>query len=61
MPAWKRSTRCDSGTCVEVASLKDGVVVRDSKDPEGPVLRFTHDEWHAFILGAQQQEFNFFN
>ncbi|MEV6966785.1 DUF397 domain-containing protein [Hamadaea sp. NPDC051192] len=61
MPAWKRSTRCDSGTCVEVASLKDGVVVRDSKDPDGPVLRFTNDEWHAFILGAQQQEFNFFN
>jgi len=56
---WKRSGRCDSGTCVEVASLKEGVVVRDSKDPDGPILRFTHSEWRAFIGGAQDGEFNF--
>ncbi len=26
-----------------------GIVVRDSKDPDGQVLRFTAEEWKAFI------------
>ena len=28
-----------------------------SKDPEGPVLRFTASEWSAFIAGARDGEF----
>lgn len=44
--------------CVE-AALRDGhVLVRDSKDPDGPVLSFTPDEWSAFILGAKDGEFD---
>ena len=51
---------CNSN-CVEVASLPDGGVgVRDSKDPSGPVLRFTPGEWHAFIGGARNGEFDHF-
>lgn len=39
-----------SGQCVAVAILADGrVLVRDSKDPDGPVLRFSRDEWVAFV------------
>ncbi|BBJ40881.1 MULTISPECIES: DUF397 domain-containing protein [Streptomyces] len=35
--------------CVEVATNVSGTVaVRDSKDPEGPVLRFTPAAWAAF-------------
>jgi len=46
---------------VEVASLPDGGIgVRDSKDPSGPVLRFTPGEWHAFLGGAQNGEFDRF-
>jgi Domain of unknown function (DUF397) len=26
-----------------------GIAVRDSKYPNGPVLRFTAEEWKAFI------------
>src|SRR5215472_16250596 len=48
---------CNSN-CVEVASLPDGEVgVRDSKDPSGPVLRFTPGEWHAFWGGARNGDF----
>jgi Domain of unknown function (DUF397) len=48
-----------NGNCVEVASLPDGEIgVRDSKDPGGPVLRFTADEWHAFLGGARKGEFD---
>ena len=35
--------------CVEVALNRPGTVaIRDSKDPEGPVLLFTPSAWTAF-------------
>ena len=57
----KSSLSFANGNCVEVASLPDGGVgLRNSRDPEGPVLRFTPDEWHAFLGGAQKGEFDSF-
>lgn len=54
---WRKSTRSDSnGQCVQWADLGDGVAVRDSKHPEGPVLVFTPGEWHAFVEGAKDGE-----
>lgn len=56
---WTRSTHCESGACVEVAPLPDGgMAVRDSKRPDGPVLRFTAAEWAAFVAGARAGEFD---
>ena len=48
---WRKSTYSSAeGDCVEVATLADGGrAVRDSKDPGGPVLRFTADEWASFM------------
>jgi hypothetical protein len=34
------------------------VRLRDSKNRAGPVLRFTHDEWRAFVLGVRNGEFD---
>jgi len=57
----KSSLSFSNGNCVEVANLSEGgVAVRNSRDPEGPVLRFTPDEWHAFLGGAQLGEFDSF-
>jgi Domain of unknown function (DUF397) len=57
----KSSLSFSNGNCVEVASLPDGGIgVRDSKDSEGPVLRFTSDEWHAFVGGVHNGEFDRF-
>jgi hypothetical protein len=57
----KSSLSFSNSNCVEVASLPDGGIgVRDSKDSEGPVLRFTSDEWHAFIGGVRNGEFDSF-
>ena len=57
----KSSLSFSNGNCVEVANLSEGgVAVRNSRDPEGPVLRFTPDEWHAFIGGAHLGEFDSF-
>jgi hypothetical protein len=57
----KSSLSFSNGNCVEVANLSgDTVGVRNSRDPEGPVLRFTPDEWHAFLGGARNGEFDSF-
>lgn len=56
---WFKSSRSSgNGQCVEIAHLDGGVAVRDSKDPSGPVLRFTRSEWEAFIAGAKGGEFD---
>ncbi|WP_055477841.1 DUF397 domain-containing protein [Sphaerimonospora mesophila] len=34
------------------------IAVRDSKDPDGPKLFFTSDEWSAFIQGVKADEFD---
>ena len=36
------------GNCVELARLPASVLVRDSKNPDGPELAFTAAEWEAF-------------
>jgi hypothetical protein len=57
----KSSLSFSNSNCVEVANLPSGGIgVRDSKDTEGPVLRFTPDEWHAFIGGVHNGEFDRF-
>ena len=57
----KSSLSFSNGNCVEVASLPEGEIgVRDSKDSEGPVLRFTSDEWRAFLGGVHNGEFDSF-
>jgi hypothetical protein len=61
-PEWiKSSLSFANGNCVEVADLSgDEIGVRNSRDAEGSVLRFTPDEWHAFIGGVHNGEFDRF-
>jgi hypothetical protein len=57
----KSSLSFSNGNCVEVASLSEGEIgVRNSRDAQGPVLRFTSDEWHAFLGGVRNGEFDRF-
>jgi hypothetical protein len=54
----KASASAVTGNCVELAPLPNGgVAVRDSKDQHGPVLKFTKDEWAAFVSGMTAGEF----
>ena len=57
--AWVKATRsATQGTCVEMRSHTGGVEVRDSKDPHGPVLRFTPSAFTAWLDGARKAEFD---
>ncbi|MFC4534290.1 DUF397 domain-containing protein [Sphaerisporangium dianthi] len=59
MLTWQKSSY--SGTddnCVEVAHLPLGdLAIRDSKNPNGPVLLLTAGEWHAFITDMKGDRF----
>jgi hypothetical protein len=53
---WRKSSYSggNGGACVEVASNLPGVIaVRDSKDPAGPALILTPDQWQAFLSSAR--------
>jgi Domain of unknown function (DUF397) len=46
---WRKSSYSgNGGDCVEVGGAGRGVLVRDTKDRTGPLLRFTPDAWHRF-------------
>ncbi|WP_043262841.1 DUF397 domain-containing protein [Streptomyces sp. CT34] len=56
---WHRSSHSNpSGNCVEVTHFpQGGVALRDSKNPNHGDLRFTQDEWDAFLAGVRAGEF----
>lgn len=50
---FKSSYSATNGACVEVAYLPNGVAVRDSKDPNGPVLSFDALAWRHFVAAVR--------
>jgi Domain of unknown function (DUF397) len=56
---WRKATySIANGDCAEVGSLPGIVVVRDTKDPHGPILRYPSDSWRSFINRAQKGSFD---
>jgi hypothetical protein len=57
--SWRKSSHSGNGggDCVEVAgNLAGFVLVRDSKDREGPRLAVSDQAWSAFVQGIKQGE-----
>lgn len=47
---WRKAKRSKAnGACVEVAPAAGAIVIRDSKDPQGPVLNYSPESWRSFI------------
>jgi hypothetical protein len=58
---WRKSSYSASGNCVEVATLpNNNLAIRDSKDKVGSILRFSPNEWRAFVAGVKDGEFDNF-
>ncbi|WP_236246750.1 DUF397 domain-containing protein [Streptomyces sp. CC210A] len=56
---WIKSSHSgtNGGDCVEIASGVPGLVpVRDSKDPDGPVLAFERASWVSFVGAVRDAE-----
>ena len=46
---WRKASYSNgSGACAEVGQALEGVAVRDTKDRDGAMLRFTPKVWRAF-------------
>jgi hypothetical protein len=54
----KAAASAQGGNCVEMRRQVSGIQVRDSKHPDGPVLRFTDAEFAAWVDGAKKSEFD---
>jgi Domain of unknown function (DUF397) len=52
---WRKSTKSggNGGDCVEAATLRGIVAVRDSKDPHGPKLVTSPASWQAFTASVK--------
>ena len=47
---WRKSTySLSNGNCVEVGAGQGAVAVRDSRDPDGPVIDVSPRAWVTFI------------
>jgi hypothetical protein len=62
---WRRSSLCSGGDCVEVAAAHYAgtdqnetsptvFLMRNSRDPEGQVLRLTSGEWEGLVAYIKQ-------
>lgn len=55
---YRTSSFCSGGDCVEVGMLQAGVVaVRDTKDRSSE-LKFSSQEWAAFVAGVKRGAFD---
>ena len=56
---WRKSARSNNGgACIEVATNLPGIVaIRDSKNPDGPTLTVSPDDWRTFIRQLKHQQF----
>jgi hypothetical protein len=54
---WRKSTRCESSMCVEMASVDGFAALRDSADP-GVHLVFGAREWASVLAGVRAGEFD---
>ncbi|MFI6508341.1 MULTISPECIES: DUF397 domain-containing protein [Streptosporangium] len=55
---WRISSRCNAGNCVQVAFASDMVSVRDSKNPDGGLLRYSRGDWAVFVHAIKQGEYD---
>jgi uncharacterized protein DUF397 len=57
--AWRKSSLCASGECVEVAQRDSAIAVRNSTRPDGSVLLWEADAWRSFVNRIKAGELDF--
>ncbi|GAB7043959.1 MULTISPECIES: DUF397 domain-containing protein [Catenuloplanes] len=53
---WRKSNRSGpADNCVEVRDEDSTTAVRDSKDPDGDMLRFSRNAWFTFVADLRNR------
>lgn len=54
---WRKSSYsgANGGQCIEVATAPGMILVRDSKDTDGPELAFGRETWSAFAAKVKAE------
>jgi hypothetical protein len=56
---WRKASRSlNNGACVEAASSRATVLVRDSVDPSGPVILYDAPTWQFFLDSVKAGAFD---
>ena len=57
-PVWRTTLSCNGGECIQVAASGQAILIADSKQPEGPILSYSHVEWQQFVTGIKNGDFD---
>jgi hypothetical protein len=55
--AWRKSTKSAPSNCVEVAVVDGSVLIRDSVNPTGVVLKLPPGVWSGFLTRTRGEDF----
>jgi hypothetical protein len=56
---WRKARRSvGNGACVEVVPAGDHVLVRDSQDQDGVLIRYSQRAWLSFVAEARTGRFS---
>lgn len=59
---WRKARRSmNDGNCVEVAAATGKVAIRDTKNLQGPVLRYSVASWRSFLIAVGRGDFDGFS
>lgn len=58
LPAFRTASFCAAGECVEIAQQDDRIILRDSTQPHGSLLRYGFGEWRNFVSGIKTGKFD---
>ena len=56
---WRKARRsANNGACVELVPAAGQILIRDSKDQNGPVIAYSEYSWRRFLAVAKTGRFD---
>ena len=57
-PIWRTAKQCDTGACIEIGTLDDSILIRNSADRDDIRLALSRGEWREFVAGVKDGDFD---